>query len=162
MQLAQVNIAELLHPPGDPRVAAFVDNVALINGLAERADGFVWRLQDKGEVEAIFDNPLMTATLSIWQSPEHLERFVWKTVHKKFYGRRAEWFSHLKSHYLAMWFVEDGERPTLQEGKARLDHLDAHGSTDYAFDWPYLKSSEMWKSYRLESQLERMPAEGTA
>src|SRR4051794_16935890 len=44
--LAQLNVGRLRYDVGDPRMAEFVDNLALVNGLAERSPGFVWRYQD--------------------------------------------------------------------------------------------------------------------
>src|SRR5215470_836096 len=46
LHLAQLNIGRLRHEVGDPRMAEFVDNLAFVNGLAERSPGFVWRYQD--------------------------------------------------------------------------------------------------------------------
>ena len=34
----------------------------------------------------------MAVNLSVWESVEALERFVWATVHKQFYNRKGEWF----------------------------------------------------------------------
>ena len=45
--LAQFNIARIRYPLDDPRMAEFVDNVARVNGLADKISGFVWRLQDE-------------------------------------------------------------------------------------------------------------------
>ena len=45
-ELAQVNIARLLAPLDDPLLADFVANLEPVNALADRADGFVRRLQD--------------------------------------------------------------------------------------------------------------------
>ena len=42
MHLAELNIGRLRYPQSDPRVAPFIDNLALVNGLAERSPGFVW------------------------------------------------------------------------------------------------------------------------
>jgi hypothetical protein len=42
--LAQINIARLRHPEGDPRVADFFANLDRVNAAAERMPGFVWRL----------------------------------------------------------------------------------------------------------------------
>ena len=47
MHLAELNIARLKYPFDDPRVAEFADNLDLVNGIAERSPGFVWRLQDE-------------------------------------------------------------------------------------------------------------------
>ena len=44
--LAQLNIGRLRYPTDDPRMADFMNNLDLVNGLAERSHGFVWRLKD--------------------------------------------------------------------------------------------------------------------
>ena len=72
-----------------------MNNLDLVNGLAERSKGFVWRLKDdSGNATNIrpFADPSMIVNLSVWENVEALERFVWQTVHKRFYGRRPEWF----------------------------------------------------------------------
>ncbi len=46
------------------------------------------------------DRRIMAVNLSVWESVEALERFVWQTVHKRFYGRRAEWFEHFDGPHL--------------------------------------------------------------
>ena len=44
-QLAQLNIGNPAYPLDSPELKDFIDNLDLINSLAERSDGFVWRLQ---------------------------------------------------------------------------------------------------------------------
>ena len=60
--LAELNIACLKYPLDDPRVAEFADNLELVNRVADRSDGFVWRLQDDGgnatDIRA-FDDPMV-------------------------------------------------------------------------------------------------------
>src|SRR5262245_20450952 len=93
--LAQLNIGRLRYSLDDPRMAEFVDNLDRVNGLAERAQGFVWRLKDdSGNATAMraFADPRIIVNMSVWESVEALERYVWQTVHKRFYGRRHEWF----------------------------------------------------------------------
>ena len=41
-------------------------------------------------------DPTMAVNLSVWESVEALERFVWATVHKQFYNRKGEWFENLR------------------------------------------------------------------
>ena len=123
--LAQFNIARIKYPLDDPRMADFVDNVARVNGLAEQIEGFVWRLQgDNGNAMGlkVYDDPRMLPNLTVWENVEALERFVWKTVHSRFYGRRAEWFEHIETP-LVLWHVPAGHKPDMAEGVARLDHL---------------------------------------
>ncbi len=149
MHLAQLNIAELKYPISDPRLSGFVDNLARINALAERCDGFVWRLQDAGGDATRIKSPWpenMIVNMSVWQTPEALEQFVWNTVHKQIYKQRAEWFETLNSHHFVMWWVAQGHEPSLNEAKARLDHLDAHGNDGFAFNWSHLPNVKLWQS----------------
>ena len=43
--LAQINIARLVAPEGDPAVQPFFDALDRINALADRSAGFLWRLE---------------------------------------------------------------------------------------------------------------------
>jgi hypothetical protein len=149
--LAQINIARLCHPEGDPRVADFFANLDRVNEAAERMPGFVWRLQDEGgnatQIQA-YDDPLVIVNMSVWENVDSFETFVWKTVHTKFYNRRAEWFDRLDGPHFAMWWVEEGHRPTAQEGRQRLEHLEAHGPSDHAFGWESLNQNNLWMRAR--------------
>ena len=46
LYLAQLNIGRFRYPTDDPRMADFMNNLDLVNALAERSEGFVWRLKD--------------------------------------------------------------------------------------------------------------------
>jgi hypothetical protein len=151
MNLAQLNVARLKFPFEDPRVADFAGNLDRINALAERSDGFVWRLKDDGgnaiDIRAEAD-PMIIVNMSVWRDPESLEHFVWNTVHKQFYRRRGEWFSAMKDQHLVMWWVQDGHAPTVEEGMERLEHLRANGDSDFAFGWSYLSHVKLWQQAR--------------
>src|SRR5437762_3190760 len=149
--LAELNIGHLRHDLSDPRMADFVDNLERVNGIAERSEGFVWRLKDEtGTATNIkaFDDPRIIVNMSVWENIEALERYVWQTVHKRFYGRRHEWFDKPVGAYLVMWWVAAGHRPTVTEAVARLDHLKSHGPTDYAFGWESIPAAQLWKTAR--------------
>ena len=152
MHLAQLNIGRIRYEIGDPRMAGFADNLALVNGLAERTPGFVWRYQDASgnatDNRPFAGDPRMAINLSVWESIETLEQYVWQTVHKRFYGRRAEWFEHLEGPYVVMWRVAAGHRPTVEEAIERLEHLKRNGPTDHAFGWESLPSAQLWKTAR--------------
>ena len=148
--LAQFNIARIKYPLDDPRMADFVNNVARVNGLAEQIDGFVWRLQDdSGHAMGlkVYDDPRMLPNLTVWDSAEALERFVWKTVHSRFYGQRADWFEHIETP-LVLWHVPAGHKPDLAEGVARLDRLRERGPSDFAFGWDGIPEAHHWKTAR--------------
>jgi hypothetical protein len=149
--LAELNAGRIRYPLGDPRMADFANNLALVNGLAERSPGFVWRLKDEsGNATSIraFDDPLVIVNVSLWEGVEALERYVWQTVHKRFYGRRHEWFDKFEGAYFAMWWVPAGHRPNIREAIERLEHLKAHGPSEHAFGWESLASAQLWKTAR--------------
>lgn len=148
--LAQFNIARIRYPLDDPRMAEFVDNVKRVNALAEQIEGFVWRLQDEsGNAMGmhVYDDPAILPNLTLWESSQALERFVWQTLHGRFYRRREDWFEPLETP-LVMWWVLAGTRPTIEEGLARLEHLKEHGPSDYAFGWEHLDDAQLWKTQR--------------
>jgi hypothetical protein len=144
--LALFNLGRMRYPLGDPRMAEFVNNFRRIVRIAEQTKGFVWRLQDEsGYLSAVlYDDPRILANLTLWEHVEGLERFVWKTAHGRFYVRREEWFEKMEMP-LAMWWVPAGYRPSLDEAVERLDHLRAHGSSDFAFGWEGLPEAQLWK-----------------
>lgn len=152
--LAQLNVGRLLAPTDDPRVADFMNALDKVNGIGKRSPGFVWMMEGSGEpgtgnTEAkIGGDPQFIANLTVWESVEALEAFVWKTVHRQFYDRRAEWFEVLGGMHFVMWWVEPGRRPTLDEAMARLAHLEAHGDSDHAFGWAHLKKARFWREAR--------------
>ncbi|MEO0497830.1 MAG: DUF3291 domain-containing protein [Pseudomonadota bacterium] len=150
MHLAQINIAKPKYALDDPRIADFMDNLQRINTLGSTMPGFVWIHQDETghAMHQPTPWPGAAANMTVWETPEHLEHFVWNTVHKQFYNRKAEWFEAMDSHHFVMWWVEEGHRPTLMEAKERLDHLDEHGQTDHAFGWEHLPHVKLWQQQR--------------
>jgi len=151
MHLAELNIGRLSAPTDDPRVAEFMGSLDRVNGLGKRMPGFVWMMEGSGapgtgNTDAKLDgDPQFVSNLTVWDSVAALESFVWNTVHRAFYERRAEWFGVLGKMHFVMWRVPAGHRPTLDEALARLAHRQQHGDTDHAFGWSYLKEAQLWK-----------------
>ncbi|KAA1243088.1 DUF3291 domain-containing protein [Aquimarina sp. RZ0] len=138
MQLAQINIAEMLAPIDDPIMKDFVDNLDRINELAEQSQGFVWRLkEEEGNATAItiFDNLFLIINMSVWENIETLFDFVYKTAHADILKRKKEWFHKMPKMHMAFWYIENGHIPTPDEAKERLYYLQEHGETPYAFSF---------------------------
>ena len=90
-------------------------NLDRINALAERTDGFVWRLKDDSNNATAIrptSDPTMAVNLSVWEGVEALERFVWATVHKQIYNRKGDWFEKSGSPHFVMWPIAIGHIPT--------------------------------------------------
>src|ERR1700759_1217083 len=93
--LAQINIARLLAPIDDPKIADFVAQLDEINALADKSPGFVWRLKsDSGNrTEAPYnDDPFVIVNMSVWESIEALRDYAYTSNHVDVLRRRAEWF----------------------------------------------------------------------
>jgi len=138
MQLAQVNIAEMLAPINDPIMADFVNNLDRINEIAEQSDGFVWRLKgDEGNATAItvFDNLFLIINMSVWENMQALFNFTYSTDHVEILKRKKEWFHKMPRMHMAFWYVENGHEPSPEEAKERLYYLQEHGETPYAFSF---------------------------
>lgn len=138
-ELAQLNIAELTAPLDSPDLKDFVDNLDRINGLADAAPGFVWRLQtDDGDATAL--QPLGEGTivnLSVWQDIASLHNYVYRTAHVEIMRRRREWFARMRDAYLVLWWIDAGRRPTPEEAIARLEQLRTNGPTPEAFTFKH-------------------------
>ena len=135
-ELAQMNIARLRAPIDSPEIAEFVAALDPINALAERQPGFVWRFQtDEGNAtaERPYEDEHVIVNMSVWTSLETLADYVYRSDHTAFLRRRREWFTTMMEVHVAFWWVPAGHRPTVAEGIARLDHLQANGATAYAF-----------------------------
>ena len=149
--LAQINIARLLYARDDDRVADFFANIDRVNAAAERMPGFVWILKDDcGNATSIqaFDDPGIIVNMSVWENVETFETFVWQTVHANIYRRKTGWFEQMTKPHFAMWWIEAGHEPTAQEGRARLEHLQANGPSDHAFGWESVPSAKLWREAR--------------
>lgn len=151
--LAEFNFGTLKYDWDNPRMADFANGLDLVNGLAAKSAGFVWRMSDdemdaaQNDPAGVFaGNPRTASTLSVWENVATLEHFVWNTVHRQFYGRKAEWYDAVGNGNLVMWWVPEGHRPTVGEGMARWRHMSDHGNSDHAFGWKYLKEAQAWKT----------------
>jgi hypothetical protein len=139
MPLAEYNRGIMRFGWADPRMAGFVDNLERVNTLADRADGFVWRLAgDKMELaqadRALGGHPRLAATLSVWRDADALEAFVFRTIHDQFLKRGPEWFEPAPLR-LVLWEVPRSHKPDVTEAWERFQHLERHGDSEFAFGW---------------------------
>ncbi|WP_298237988.1 DUF3291 domain-containing protein [uncultured Algibacter sp.] len=135
--LAQVNIAKRLAPMEDPIMQDFVNNLDRINAIADKAEGFIWRLQDEDKDEAleVFQDDTLIINMSVWTDLEALFNYTYKSGHIEVFKRKKEWFSKMKIMHMAFWYVPIGYEPTFQDAKNRLDYLNTYGNTPFAFSF---------------------------
>ena len=136
LHIAELNIGRALAPIDAPLLDDFNAALDPINALADRAPGFVWRLQtDEGNATAIRpfdDDDRMIINMSVWDSIDALAAFVYRSDHVAVMRRRREWFERIQV-FMVLWWVPAGHTPSVEEAIARLEHLRLHGPTPHAF-----------------------------
>jgi hypothetical protein len=139
-QLAEINIARMKGVDiNDPIMTEFVDNLVLVNTLAETSEGFIWRLKDDESSNSTAFNPYndeqVIINISVWESIETLENYVFKTFHTDFLKRRKEWFQTYGKASTAMWWIPEGQFPTIEEAVEKLDTLQKNGASEQVFNF---------------------------
>src|SRR5215831_19462157 len=136
LHIAQVNIGRMKGALEDPVMADFVARLDEINALADGSPGFVWRLQtDSGNATYLrpYDDDRIIINMSVWETMEDLEEFVYRSRHAELLAQRRDWFEKLDKPILVAWWVPAGHIPSIDEGKKRLAFLEQHGPTPFAF-----------------------------
>jgi hypothetical protein len=134
--LAQANIGRIRAPLDHPIMEGFRTQLDPINALADRTPGFVWRLQtEDGNAMAVrpYADELMAINMSVWETLEALQQFVYRSAHVGPLRDRKQWFEAIDGPILVLWWVPVGHRPTVAEALERLEHLKEHGPTAHAF-----------------------------
>ena len=134
--LAQVNIGRIRTALDDPAMTGFVARLDEINALAEMSPGFVWRLQtSEGNATYLrpYDDDRILINMSVWESIEQLQQYVYRSAHAELLRQRHSWFEKFDGAYAALWWIPSGHIPSIDEAKKRLTHLEAHGPTPFAF-----------------------------
>src|SRR5450432_669841 len=134
--IAQVNIGRILAPLDDPQMSGFVERLDEINALADGAPGFVWRLKgDDNNATALrpYDDDRILVNMSVWETLDHLREYVYRSQHRELIRQRKDWFARFDGVFVALWWVAADHIPTVDEAKDRLEHLQAHDESAYAF-----------------------------
>lgn len=138
-QIAEINIARMKGVNiQDPVMQEFVENLDKVNAIAEHSEGFIWRLKDETNNATAFDpyqDEQVIINISVWQSIELLEKFMYQTLHVEFLKRRKEWFHTFGKLYTAMWWIPEGQFPSIQEATEKLAYLQTHGPSGLVFDF---------------------------
>lgn len=138
VELAEVNVARFRAALPEEDRAAFLRAFDDVMWLAEKSTGFVWRHRGRPEDRGLTHGELagvgeVVVTLSVWTDLEALQKFVLRTAHGLFMRQRRRWFEPIGGFTTALWWVEDGEQPTVEEGLTRLELLRLAGPSPKAF-----------------------------
>ncbi len=135
--IAEMNVAAGRWPMNDPRMAEFTAAINGINADADVAPGFVWRMPEyllETDAIEIQGAANLLVNMSLWRDVDSLQAFTYKNSdHLNALRRRRDWFQRIDVPAYVMWWVPEGELPTVAEGRRRLATLAEHGPTPDAF-----------------------------
>lgn len=126
----------MLAPIDSPVMYGFVSNLDMVNALAEKQPGFVWRLRnDNNNATSIkvFDNEFLIVNMSVWEDINVLFNFVYRSMHIDLFKRRKDWFEKMDKMHMALWYVSSGHIPPVAEALERLIYLRENNDTPFAF-----------------------------
>ena len=140
-EIAQVNIARLLAPLDSVQLSSFVEALDAVNASADRAPGFIWRLQsEEGNATGIHgfewdvgESAGVIVNMSVWESTEQLADWVYGPFHRAVLKQRRSWFERVAEATTALWWVRAGHQPEVSEAESRVLHLRSHGPSSHAF-----------------------------
>jgi Domain of unknown function (DUF3291) len=151
MHLAELNIGKFKYPTTDVLMAGFMDNLDRVNALADRAEGFIWRLKSDGSNNATdlrFGDEDYSVNMSVWKDAKALENYVFKTAHVQIYKKRTEWFELMGKPHMVFWWVPEGYIPQLSEAIDKLEFYEKNGASEQAFGWAEVMDVERMRSLR--------------
>jgi hypothetical protein len=148
-KLGFLTVGILREAVGHSQVQGFVDRIPGVYGAADSSDGFHARsirdvgtwLHSWGEVRlpACYPAPpeetQIAMTLSLWRDLESVAAFTYHGEHGEALRNRREWFVKYDLPVYVAWWVLDDQPIEWKDGNARLEHLQANGSTAFAFDF---------------------------
>ena len=115
---------------------SFASQLESIYAVAERAEGFVWRLRaDDASTLRLLSagDPRLFVTLSVWESIETLRAYVYASAHNAPLQNRDEWFEKHDGPNLVLWWIPRDSLPKVEQGLARIKYLQRHGPSPLAF-----------------------------
>jgi hypothetical protein len=142
--LAHLNIAKMKYPYESAEMAGFVNNLDLVNALADKSPGFVWRLEIDGDdvASATFFGDDYIPNMSVWEDVDSLREFAFSGGHAKILARRNEWFYRVKEAYSVLWWIPAGTIPTLEQAGQQLEILRTSGPNQKAFTFKQIFKPE--------------------
>ncbi len=136
--LAEANIARFKASLDSPIMKEFVDFLEPVNRFAEESKGFIWRLKDEqgrasSYIQSPFKDEMMAVNISLWEDVASFKDFVYGSVHSYFLRNKKKWFDLKGPSQFVLWWLPEGEVPSLEMAKGKLELLELNGPTPAAF-----------------------------
>ena len=135
-QLAQINIARLLAPVDDPKIADLSRSWTKSTHWPRTRRDLSGDCSPTAAMPPTFRTPtipFVIVNMSVWESVEALRDYTYTTRHVDVFRDRARWFEKAAQPHYCLWWVPEGHIPTVAEGRERLEHYQRHGATPFSF-----------------------------
>ena len=138
-QLAQANYGQWKQDVTRELVQEFYDRAAPIMQSAAESGGSVWSneggfYQDPRTIAA-FDNQLIIFNMTVWETFEDLKHFVFNQIHSAVMTDKDKWFDKMPSQVSVMWWVKNGERPTIADALLKIELINKADPSALAFNF---------------------------
>ena len=80
-------------------------------------------------------DPLLAINMSVWTGADALFDFVYRSAHTPVMARRRDYFAAMRGSYQALWWIEGGTLPTINDALAKLWLIDQFGPSPQAFSF---------------------------
>lgn len=180
MRLAMSTITVLRHPYGHEDILSYQDMIMPVFEQAEGSPGFIDRarpVDDKFHLTnferdwgqwGTFTTPRFytggrksatdsrASTLSLWVDLESIWRFACRDGHMYMMRNKKRWVADFDWKNYAAWWVDDETIPTWEEAAKRIEYINDHGPSPYAFDFahPYDQHGNPTKLDRKRASME--------
>jgi uncharacterized protein DUF3291 len=162
-RIAVSSVTVLKHVYGHPALAEYEDLIPRVFQDAETARGFIARakpVDNRDELSNFerewgpwgtfcaprfytggrtYDTDHRASILALFIDLESLHEFAFAGRHRHVLRHRRAWVVEAAWRSYAIWWVGDDEIPMWQTASDRINHINDHGPTPYAFDFhhPY-------------------------
>ena len=73
--------------------------------------------------------------MTVWETFEDLKRFVLNQIHTAVMSDRDKWFDRMPKQVSVMWWVKNGERPTITQALQKIELINQIGPSPHAFNF---------------------------
>ena len=134
--LAQLNIARMRAPLGDPIMAGFESQLESYQRRCRSKPRLLWRLAGEEGTPPPFAPSRTSGSSSTCPSGSRSKPFISTSTGARTSRRSAtgaQWFEPMEGPHLVLWWITAGSIPTVEDGKDKLAELARLGPTEDAF-----------------------------
>lgn len=80
-----------------------------------------------------YEDTGILCNMSAWETVEDLKNFFYAPKHLELLRPKANWFAKLDEAHLALWWIENGRTPSVEDALAKLGFIQENDPSPDAF-----------------------------